>query len=290
MTRGDDEDPDEQYWARPPGGGQGRPPSGPDGTRQFERPDQHGDEQYGDQPYPGARYQGDRPRYQGPGYRNPHYEDPRGGYDDTRAYSQADYSDPYGRGPEPQYGGYDNATYGTQGYADQGYGEQGGEPPKKGGGSKGLWIALAVVATIVVIALAVGFLAFGGHDNARTATASTAPTMTATQTDTPTETETPTTDETTQEPSTEAPTTAGGQTSTVEYRLSGDASVVALTYSVRDTTRVEALVALPFSRTVQVVGDPVMRGIVVRGSMTCEITRDGLPIARTTHAVGPFQC
>ena len=223
---------------------------------------------------------------------------------DPYGYQQQPYGqqDPYaGQGPVyggPAYGptqqfqgGPGGPGYPPPGYG-QGYGEPvpaGGPPPPNGGNtSRTLWLITAVVALIVVVALVAGYFLVSrsnSEDEAAAAASSSS-------------SEAPLPDNlfpTFADPS--GPQGGGGQTSAsptpgqILYALSGNGQVLGVTFASGTTLKVSpTLITPPWSVAADVDGDPSLTAVVLSGSVTCTISRDGQELTTATSSTGLLRC
>ncbi|MEH3156701.1 MAG: hypothetical protein PGN29_15705 [Gordonia paraffinivorans] len=233
-------------------------------TRAFDpyaQPDPYAQQQpYGQQPYGGEQ---DPYAAQGPVYGGP-------AYGPTQQY-------PGGPGgPPPGYG---------QGYGE--YAPAGGPPPSNGGSSRTLWLIAAIVALVLVVALVAGYFLVSrsdSSDDTAAATSSTAEVAPSTDNLSPTFGD-PSTPQDGGQPSASA---APGQ---VLYQLSGNGQVLGATFASGTTLKVSpTLITPPWSVAATVDSDPSLTAVVLSGSVTCTISRDGKVLTTATSSTGLLRC
>ncbi|GAA2061693.1 hypothetical protein [Williamsia deligens] len=222
--------------------------------------------------------------------------DPYGqGNPPTRAFDPYAGGQPYPQ--EPQYGGgpaYGGGQYpGGPGYpppgAPYGYGQPApdGPPPPGGGGgsSRTLWLIVAIVALVVVVAVVAGYFLVS-RSNGDDSTAAAASTSSV-----------PTTDDllpTLDNPSAGADTpqtSASAAPGQVLYALSGNGQVLGVTYTVGTRLKISpTLISPPWSVAATVDSDPSLTAVVLSGSVTCTISRDGQVLTTATSSTGLLRC
>ncbi|MBE7162532.1 MAG: hypothetical protein INR72_14930 [Williamsia herbipolensis] len=220
-------------------------------------------------------------------------------YGQPDPYAQQPYGqpDPYAtQGPVyggPAYGPTQQLSGGPgtppPGYG-QGYGEYapaGGPPPPNGGSSRTLWLIAAVVALILVVALVAGYFLISRSDSSDdTAAAASSTSEPAPSTDNlfPTFAD-PSTPQDGGQPSASA---APGQ---VLYQLSGNGQVLGVTFASGTTLKVSpTLITPPWSVAATVDSDPSLTAVVLSGSVTCTISRDGQVLTTATSSTGLLRC
>lgn len=213
----------------------------------------------------------------------------------TRAfdpYAQPDLyaQQPYGQQPYGQQDPYatQGPVYGGPAYPPPGYGQPYGQPaPPNGGSSRTLWLVAAIVALILVVALVAGYFLISRSDSSDdTAAAASSSSETAPSTDNlfPTFGD-PSTPQDGGQPSASA---APGQ---VLYQLSGNGQVLGVTFASGTTLKVSpTLITPPWSVAATVDSDPSLTAVVLSGSVTCTISRDGQVLTTATSSTGLLRC
>ncbi|MGV9794039.1 MULTISPECIES: hypothetical protein [unclassified Gordonia (in: high G+C Gram-positive bacteria)] len=191
-------------------------------------------------------------------------------------------TDQYGQfaEPAPPSQAYTNAGP-SGGYPPTGYGAD-PQPSKNTGRTVGL--VLAVVAALVVIGIVAFLILRGGGDESTTAgassTTSSAPSSKSSSTTTTTTT---TTTRTTSSPTSTAPSDQ------VTYQLTGGGSVITLSYEASGRRGFVASTGTPWSLSVRVGGDNAeLTAIVVQGTVTCTIMRNGEQLSSATSGPSPL--
>jgi hypothetical protein len=148
-----------------------------------------------------------------------------------------------------------------------------------------VWLIAAIVVLIVVVALVAGYFLVGRSDSTDT-TAAPRTTAIAPSTDDLF----PTFDDpsTTQDGGRPGTSAAPGQ---ILYSLSGNGQVLAVTYASGSTLQVSpALIEPPWSVAATVDSDPSLTAVVLSGSITCSISRDGQELTTATSGPGLLRC
>ncbi|GAB2637555.1 hypothetical protein GCM10027169_01820 [Gordonia jinhuaensis] len=207
------------------------------------------------------------------------YGPDQGGYysDQPPDYGNGDYRNgDYRNGGPADYGDYRNDDY-RNGNDDNGNGRSG----------HGRTIALLVLLVVLVAVIGLLFGFYVTRD--KKSSSPTTPAVTPTTSAVTTTRALPTTETSaTPTPTTTAPAPVAGE---VVYALTGDGSVLGLTYPTSSGTKViPEVTRAPWQATESGVDNPTLRGVVVRGSVTCTITRDGNVVHRTTSGIGPLNC
>ncbi len=201
----------------------------------------------------------------------------------TSAYSPEQYpgTSRYGAG---QYGTgqYGTSQYGAGQYGTQTYGQEPG-----GGGNKRTKILIGSILAALVAILLVAFLisVAGGRGGEQSG-----PTSVPTPVQTSEESTTSATSTTESSPTSE--TSAPASPGQVVYRLVGDGDLIVVRYT--DTTggfTTLATTRSPWSVTMRVPGgQAAINGIVVRGTVTCQIVVGGTVVSEGSSSGGPLSC
>ncbi|MFT3898649.1 MAG: hypothetical protein QM728_00165 [Gordonia sp. (in: high G+C Gram-positive bacteria)] len=163
------------------------------------------------------------------------------------------------------------------------YATGGGNGGNGGGGLDGRTKALigTVIGGLLVlllIAFLVSVVGGRGGDDPAPATSSTTTTEETTTSETSTPSPTPT------------ETTPQYQPGQVTYRLIGDGDLIGVRFSANGIQRILATVRSPWSQTDYVDGFADFNGIVIRGSVTCQILAGGKVLAEGQSSGGALHC
>ncbi|MFW0788253.1 hypothetical protein [Gordonia sp. CPCC 205333] len=218
--------------------------------------------------------------------------DGAGAYDQSQTHAYSEPDRPYEQPAATQYqqpptqGHYYDQPY-TQGQSYTG-GQPPAEPPRKTNTGRTVGLSLAIVLALIVIGF-VGYRIASGGDSPNTAAVPSESTVT---TDTPSETTESSTTESTTESTSETPTSTDpipvGQ---VTYQITGDGDVVGLTYRTSGGNQFVATAGSPWQQTAKVSqGRAELNAIVIRGKLSCTISRGDEVLSSSTSAGGTLRC
>ncbi|QKT08887.1 hypothetical protein HUN08_17980 [Gordonia sp. X0973] len=174
----------------------------------------------------------------------------------------------------------ESSHYETGGYEAGDY-QSGGAG---GGHNRTKMLIAAIVAAIVAIILIAFLISVTGHKGGDTPAPASSSTTTST-------TDESSSEESSTEPSTSEETTSQQQTGAVEYKLTGDGDLIGVNYTDNGRNRIIATVRAPWSvSSTADGGDLRLTGIVVRGTVTCQIIVDGQVVTSGTSSGGPLNC
>jgi len=201
----------------------------------------------------------------------------------TRRFEPVDPTEPIQR--DPGTAGYQQAPYdsGTGYVAAAAAG-----PPAKRDRSRTVLLSLLVVVALVVVVLA-GFLVFrSGDDSGDGGPVAGATSETS---ETSEESTSPTTSETTSSP-TSTRTRPTGTPGQVTYQFTGSGNLVGVRYSTASGESLVAATGTPWSVRTSVgdAGQASLAGIVVNGTVTCNILHGEDLLASSTSRGGPIAC
>ncbi|NMO02471.1 hypothetical protein HH308_14730 [Gordonia sp. TBRC 11910] len=184
------------------------------------------------------------------------------------------YDEPYSQG-QP-----------VQGHPD--HGQPPADPPKSNTG-RTVALSLAIVLALIVIGF-VGYRIIDGNGGSSSTTAATSSETTESTTE-PTESTTESTESTTESTSTTPTSSDAVPVGQVTYQITGDGDVVGLRYRTIGGSQFLAAVGSPWQQTTKVSqGRADMSAIVIRGKLTCTISRGDHILSSSTSAGGTLQC
>lgn len=241
----------------------------------------------------------------GPGRHEPTRRlDPRDGadeYDNSPTQAYSDPEQPYEPTAATQYhqptdhSGYYDGPYTQAQYAQGQPPAQGqpaynpgppAQPPKKNAG-RTIGLSLAIILALIVIGF-VGYRIVDRNGSSDTTAATSSETTAEESTATESSTTESTTEETTSTPATGTDPVPVGQ---VTYQITGDGDVVGLRYTTSTGSQFLAAVGSPWQQTTKVAnGTAAMSAIVVRGKLTCTISRGDNVLSSSTSAGGTLNC
>lgn len=215
------------------------------------------------------------------------YSDPEQPYEPTAAtqYHQ-----------QPDHSGYYDGPY-TQAHPPaQGQPNTQGQPaydprqpavPTKNNTGRTIGLSLAIILALIVIGF-VGYRIVDGNGSSDTTAATSSETSTEQSTAAESSTTESTTEETTSTPATGTDPVPVGQ---VTYQITGDGDVVGLRYTTSTGSQFLAAVGSPWQQTTKVAhGSAAMSAIVIRGKLTCTISRGDNVLSSSTSAGGTLNC
>ena len=169
----------------------------------------------------------------------------------------------------------------------QSYEQPPAQPPSGKNTGRTIGLSLAIVLALIVI----GFVGYRIVDGNGSSSDTTVAASTQTQESTPTDESTTTTESTTESTSETPTSTDAVPVGQVTYSITGEGDVVGLRYRTTAGSQFLAAVGSPWQQTTKVSQRRAeLSAIVVRGKLTCTISRGDNVLSTSTSAGGTLQC